>query len=794
MRLESFSLKGVTVFRERQTIDFSQLPNGLIAIVGRNGSGKTTLLESIYAALHRDLPSRPKGLSHYCHGSDAGIGLTFSVNGDVYESRLLIDAQRAKMEAFILKNGSPFHDSNGKVTVFDQAMRDVVGSRELMLSSIFSAQNKAGSFLEMRVASRTELMIELLNLGHLPAKEKAAKELADAAMVQVQANRSRLESLGDTASKIRDLNESTSVLTEQLSVAKSTGAQTRELLADANEAYAQQAQHGAETLGRWEARKKQAESDYDESDIALSAVVKEIEARESELAAARADVESRKAKIQSDLKDCDERIDGNRILLDNRSFIEEARARVPVLEAQVVEQEELLEAANRSAQLRLVLEGKLNEAKIRAKTDEDRIESALFTINEKLARCRSAFAELDDVPCHAEPPYDTCKKITDSVAMGKEVPDLIKAEAAHKEDLRQARLRSAGDVPWADGLNIKALEAELSEIGDINADHIRSKLGTLKHDLEQVRKRAARMEALENAETRIGELETLKSSLAAELGAMELPDRDMTELESRKAILNDQREKAMVDLNQCNRDEAVLAGLDHLIKEAKAWVTELEGQVESSRQEVDRIDRELTLAHANLLTATEEAAAADELKSIVDSAERDHSDWTRLQTAFGKRGIAKLEIDAAGPAISGLINELLYSCFSSRFSAQLKTQRETSDGRLIEDFDIEITDTERDRVGTIDDLSGGERVVVAEAIGVGIGIYNKGRHPLATMFRDETTGALDSETAPHYVSMLRKAMKLGDFDRCLFVTHNPDCAEMADAVIRCHEGQVTVEL
>jgi hypothetical protein len=64
----------------------------------------------------------------------------------------------------------------------------------------------------------------------------------------------------------------------------------------------------------------------------------------------------------------------------------------------------------------------------------------------------------------------------------------------------------------------------------------------------------------------------------------------------------------------------------------------------------------------------------------------------------------------------------------------------------------------------VDELSGGQFVLVNEAVNLGIAIYNMRQGEsirYETLFRDETVGALDAVNGKEYVRMLRRAMDLG---------------------------------
>jgi ABC-type lipoprotein export system ATPase subunit len=85
---------------------------------------------------------------------------------------------------------------------------------------------------------------------------------------------------------------------------------------------------------------------------------------------------------------------------------------------------------------------------------------------------------------------------------------------------------------------------------------------------------------------------------------------------------------------------------------------------------------------------------------------------------------------------------------------------------MVDDFDVEVPHKNLDRTCLVDELSGGQFVLVNEAVNLGIAIYKMQQGEgicYETLFRDETVGALDNANAKEYVQMLRRAMELGGF-------------------------------
>ena len=96
-----------------------------------------------------------------------------------------------------------------------------------------------------------------------------------------------------------------------------------------------------------------------------------------------------------------------------------------------------------------------------------------------------------------------------------------------------------------------------------------------------------------------------------------------------------------------------------------------------------------------------------------------------LARVFGPDEIQLCEIQAAGPQVSILVNSLLEGCFDNKFEIRFRTQRPKADGKgMVDDFDVEVRNKNLDRTCLVDELSGGQFVLVNEAVNLGIAIYN----------------------------------------------------------------------
>ncbi len=231
------------------------------------------------------------------------------------------------------------------------------------------------------------------------------------------------------------------------------------------------------------------------------------------------------------------------------------------------------------------------------------------------------------------------------------------------------------------------------------------------------------------------------------------------------------------------------------IMAADAAMKDASEALDQARRDSEDAQAAAVRAEEGLRTARAAKAKADALAAQLAPMEKDLADWRWLARGLGREGVQALELDAAGPRVSGLANELLAGAYGPRFQVRLETQAAKADGKGVrETFDIIVVDTERGREGNGEDLSGGEKVIVGEALGLAVGLFHAQAAgvSLGTVIRDETVGALDPENGERYLAMLRAFLRVGHVHQLLYVAHNPALVEMADAVVRVDDGLITV--
>jgi exonuclease SbcC len=368
----------------------------------------------------------------------------------------------------------------------------------------------------------------------------------------------------------------------------------------------------------------------------------------------------------------------------------------------------------------------------------------------ELERLQVEHEELAVVPCRGEGPYASCPKIKRAVEAGEKIPTL------------------EGDVATL-SLEVEVQRSSLVQITTPSTELTRTLEGCERErrKVDQERQCCEELRALEaRREERLKGLDRLKqvrAEQAEELGMKESALSAFSDLDSQMQA--SRREIENVDrLIISSRHER-----DNLIAR-QAQIKQRQEQIETARTRLAQVEAELGTART------------------------EHEDYNYLAKVFGPDEIQLCEIQAAGPQVSTLVNALLEGCFDNKFEIRFRTQRPKADGRgMVDDFDVEVRNKNLDRTCLVDELSGGQFVLVNEAVNLGIAIYNMRQGEgirYETLFRDETVGALDAANGKEYVRMLRRAMDLGGFQQVIFICHTPLVWELADRVLEVHDGSV----
>lgn len=776
MRLETIALQGVTRFHDPVALDVRTLPEGLIAIVGQNGEGKTTLLESVPACLWRQFPSRgEKGLVDYVTRRDSHLEVVFTIDGQgTFRARLALDAVTRQSEAVleqILDSGERRILNDGKVSTYDAVIARHLPPPELILASVFAAQNRAGSFTSQDRKARKQLFASLLGLDHYEAMATTARDavkLVEDARTRATAMRDVLRAQASPALGDQIVAEATALQTEMATV---------ELRKAKAEAQVPALQAARETLAvalqrhaMLSARRSALAAEIGALTVRKTAVPQQLAMRTR----AHQDASAKLAAAHVEaLRVIDERLANNRAVMANAAQIREAVAQVTSIEGDLAAAREALTKAD-------AVVTTARDAAQTSTSARERLEHELSTLRdaEKVA------ALLTTVPCQGAGDFAGCALIANA---------------------RQAREKLEG-LPDLEARIVRARDHQRTHLLALDAAvEARNTADALVYQLTQnlapQRKLAGLSDRLAAADARLTELVQQRDAevaryttastdaVAAHADLFAAANADLAEIDVKLDALD--RDQAGIDLEIESIGDVPLQARDldrqwQAVQDERTACAALWATLAQRRLDIGR-------RRADLTRATQRLAQVETWLSALDT---ELLAWQRLAKALGRDGLPVLEIDAAGPTVSTYCNDLLQSCFGGRFSVELITQEAKASGKgLKETFEIRVFDNEtggdpRD----LGDLSGGERTIIDEALknAIAILLNQRAPWPIRTCWRDETTGALDPENARRYIDMLKRMREIAGIVHVFFVTHLPDAAALADAQVVVANGQLTV--
>lgn len=788
--------------RDTITLDIEALAGDaeLVALAGKNGRGKTTIMDNLHP--YMTMPSRAGSdgtgaFSYYDHLClpECGKELGWSHDERTFKSQLVFRCagKRKATEAYLLERfGEEWvpvtladgTKSDGKVETYERAVVEILGPAETFFTSGFSAQNKR-ALSAYRNSEIKSLLADMLGLEAVREKGGLANDVARQLKAGLSVLRQTQANLTDLASRLqRDLNIAGDVgakLSQAVSVKKSAEAglvQARETVALLEKEKATgltSAQRRAE-LGEERQRAEQtAQAAMGRAQTERGRIAAAAEALGNRIAARRRQhAEKREALLRRE-RDL-------RSVSDMAARVQHAQRRRPLVDALVG-----IRADRRRAAASLVerLDALKSQERILAETLQG-IHAQAGQITLRQTDLQRRFGLAKEVPCAGTDMQGQCKLLRDANEAKQLIPSVdaqihdlserrksVLAKAAEVKEQVETLSKAPAALKRADMLLERACERQRSLLA------LCAKEGEVRQAaelLDQVRQDLARMDPVAPELT---EEEGRERLSLEEARATHLSDIQRIETVHREAI--ERVEKSLASLPK-PFDESTLKGAVQAVADAERRVREADQVVEAAVRQQEQVK-----AMADQLEEVRRKQHAQEVraKRVEDAL----ANWLLTGKCMSNDGLIALDIDDAGPAISGLANDLLLECYGERFTLSVTTQSETAKGEIREDFDILVHDGSRGETKSLRMVSGGERVWINECLTRAIALHlaqHTGRS-YGTLFGDELDGPLDPERKRMFIQMKRAVLRIGNYRREFYVSQTPELTQMADKVINLDE-------
>ena len=315
------------------------------------------------------------------------------------------------------------------------------------------------------------------------------------------------------------------------------------------------------------------------------------------------------------------------------------------------------------------------------------------------------------------------------------------------------------------------------------------------------RERVDRMAVLASREQACAQAKATLTEIDRDLAALDSPSMPVAQTPEEQAERGQIGASRLAIAQQLQRQQqrsaAALARIERLLADLPA--AHDESPLKAAAEAVTGARGALATAERSLLEAARDAQAQVELgkQSVALVARRERvqarcakvenelANWSLFARCMSNDGLIALAIDDAGPALSGLANDLLLACYGPRFTVSIHTLLDSGKGEQKEGFDIVVHDGTTGDAKSMGLMSGGERTWVEACLTRAIALYlatHTGRR-YSTLFCDEADGALDPDRKRMFMAMKREVLRLGGYEREYFVSQTPELTAMADAVI-----------
>lgn len=804
MKLISCKLSNVGRF-ELASLDLTQLTpeQRIVAFDGDTGAGKSTMVEAMTGGgLFREFVTHGS-LGSMVGDREGSLRSSIEHGGVTFDISHLVKGNKGES---VLSSGVFAYNQDAKKTSFDAAVAEHFPEPKLLYATVWRKQADDG-FLQLTMGERKELVLLAVGATKWEAWAKTFRDREKAKRSEASEKRSMIVQLGTP--EIEAATTEISELQFRIKARLTPEVTVAQLDLDASHERAGNTALARQEFERLRGARQKLTDAIDKASLERAGIIVRIDelqallARGSEIRAAVATV-SENEKSLATLREKLAAATAEKKAIDVQ--YQALKTQLVTLRGKQNDLEKFLQQAD-------AIEGAVRDLP-QAQTDSDKAELDVDETQEEINILRSAqVAGKDDRIKYlrdglsliagtvsgseiANPREHAAETLAtdDSMARGAiETPKKLE-EARARLGLRKTGL--ANCITRTRRLELLAAKADeivraLDESNGVASGIVDASnaIAGIDADLSTI---AVTIETTTAEGKRIAQASAILAPIAAQAPALERAEATLAELSPRQGQLGTELAALQSELDSLPQPTPPEQGPD---------LVQLESALAEAQSAHAAAVAALGAAGERLRQARETAEHIDALRGDLVALESEAAQWSKLAADCGRDGVQADLIDGAGPELTATSNHLLHSCYGSRFTLEVSTQRQSSDGkRTLEECEVRVDDQGDElenapaRVGEGKTFSGGEKEILNLAFQFALTHLARNAGIVRPDFvMDEPGSALNESLRPKWMDMIRRACDVIGIGHVYLITHDSALKYLADSRIMVERGTVRIE-
>ncbi len=712
-------------------IDFTQFNRGVVGIFGRTGSGKSTIMENMTP--FRRLITRPGKL--FEHFMEQGLReFEFEMEGDIYLSKILIDAEKKKTVEEFYRNGKLLND---KKEEYDAHVAEIIGDYNLFINGVFAPQTES-YIITMKDTPMKSLFMMLFNLekysnSYLPL----LKLRRDDVEIRLQGARSAYEILKKDVDDLLGVKDEVAKIEDSIKYLEENAGLSKEAL---------DIHHRKIVKTKQTLTKNVIENDN------LNDKRKQVKDLQKELEEMTGDVAREAREVETEVES--NSVESDLAISDKETMEREVKRAEKIINNKKL----ILDKANRLKEIKVGLES-VSSAEKELLVTQKMHDNLVNDIVQIQRDCEI----LDRVPCKGLAIYAQCELLSNAIVSKDTLPEREKDKDASSVKIEHLE---------SDKSLASSIRVEINDLEKDNWEQVKAELALAEKGIDGWKER------LGKSEDRIITCAKIKIGLEEKLDGLEAKIEKKTAAKKEKKLVLEKEISGLEKNEEITGLEAEIKRLEYLTHKFENDLTLANNDVQAAKTRVEEYKKS-----SELLERKQDSmnTKVGEQNAFI----KDLEEWNVLEKFFKEAPVYELE--SLAQITTEYANDLI-ALYDDSFSMKIVTVLPKSGNKGFKDvFKIMVFNNGKEVLAY--NLSGGQKQIFDTVLrmSVVLTLDNTQNKKFMSSFWDESASSIDPEQAIKYMEMHYRALEVSNKHFTFVISHHEKTQSMIDQRILVEE-------